>query len=137
MFLAMQVLDRFNTYQQSGNKVPRSKTRRIGYEARIALTAMMAGFPAVLISLILLWTGGCSSKVIWTLAILILACWLGFSSAIRTEVALPLQTISNVLESLREGDFSLRARGAGNSDALGEVVMEVNALGTTLKGSGW
>jgi two-component system nitrogen regulation sensor histidine kinase NtrY len=119
-------------YQQS-SKLPHSKNRRVGHEARIALTAMIAGFPAVLISLVLLWMGGYSPKVIWTLAILILACWLGFSSAIRTKVALPLQTISNVLESLREGDFSLRARGAGNSDALGEVVTDVNALGTTLK----
>jgi len=109
------------------------KKLRIGHEARVALTAVIAGFPAVLIALVLLWTGGYSSKVIWTLTVLILVFWLGFSSAIRTKVALPLQTISNVLASLREGDFSLRARGAGNPDALGEVVREVNALSETLK----
>jgi nitrogen fixation/metabolism regulation signal transduction histidine kinase len=97
------------------------------------LISMMAGFPAVVLALILLWTGGYSTKVVWTLAVLILAFWLGFSFSIKTKVALPLQTISNVLASLREGDFSLRARGAGNSDALGEVVLEVNALGRTLK----
>jgi two-component system nitrogen regulation sensor histidine kinase NtrY len=112
---------------------PSGKRRRIGHEARIALTALIAGLPAVLIALILLWTGDYSAKVIWTLTILILAFWLGFSSAIRTKVALPLQTLSNVLASLREGDFSLRARGAGDPDALGEVVAEVNALGKTLK----
>ncbi len=94
---------------------------------------MVAGLPAVAISLILLWAGGYSSKVQWTLTILILAFWLGYSSAIRTIVATPLQTISNVLASLREGDFSLRMRGAGNADALGEVVAEVNALSETLK----
>ncbi len=115
---------------------PESRHRirpRIGHEARIAWTSIIAGSPAVLISLILLWTGNYSSKAAWTLTILILIFWLGFSSAIKTKVTLPLQTISNVLASLREGDFSLRARGAGNSDALGEVVMEVNALGNTLK----
>ncbi len=109
------------------------KAPRIGHETRIAVTAMIAGFPGVLISIALLWTAGYSPKVIWTLTILILAFWLGFSSAIRSKVALPLQTISNVLASLREGDFSLRARGAGNPDALGQVVAEVNALGETLK----
>jgi two-component system nitrogen regulation sensor histidine kinase NtrY len=105
----------------------------IGHETRIALTALIAGFPAVLISLILLWTGDFSQKVAWTITLLIVIFWLGFSSAIRAKVALPLQTISNVLASLREGDFSLRARGAGNPDALGDVVAEVNALAGTLK----
>lgn len=106
---------------------------RIGHETRIALTAIIAGFPAVLVSIILLWAGGYSPKVVWTLTVLILIFWLGFSSSIKTKVTLPLQTISNVLASLREGDFSLRARGAGNADALGEVIMEVNALSGTLK----
>jgi nitrogen fixation/metabolism regulation signal transduction histidine kinase len=92
-----------------------------------------AGFPAVLVAFIVLWTGGYAPAIRWTLAVLILAFWLGFSSAIQTKVALPLQTISNVLASLREGDFSLRARGGGSSDALGQVVAEVNALGNTLK----
>jgi two-component system, NtrC family, nitrogen regulation sensor histidine kinase NtrY len=110
-----------------------SKKTRIGYETRIALTTLLAGLPAVVVSLVLLWMGGYSSKIIWTLTALILAFWLGFSSSIKTKVTLPLQTISNVLASLREGDFSLRARGAGNSDALGDVVAEVNALGKTLK----
>jgi two-component system, NtrC family, nitrogen regulation sensor histidine kinase NtrY len=111
----------------------KQNSRRISHEARIAITAIIAGLPAVLLSIILLWIGGYSIKVLWTLILLILAFWLGFSSAIRSKVALPLQTISNILASLREGDFSLRARGAKNSDALGEVLSEVNALGKTLK----
>jgi two-component system nitrogen regulation sensor histidine kinase NtrY len=106
---------------------------RIGHETRIALTSIVAGLPAVAISLILLWTGSYSPKIQWTLTIVVLFFWLAYSSAIRTKVTLPLQTISNVLASLREGDFSLRARGAGNPDALGNVVREVNALSETLK----
>jgi two-component system, NtrC family, nitrogen regulation sensor histidine kinase NtrY len=108
-------------------------SRRISHEARIALTALIAGAPAVLLSISLLWIEGYSQKVIWTFTLLILVFWIGFSSAVRSKVAIPLQTISNVLTSLREGDFSLRARGAKDSGALGEVVSEVNALGKTLK----
>lgn len=108
------------------------KKFRIGHETRIALAALIAGFPAVLISIILLWTGDYSVKVIWTLMAVILIFWLGFSATIKTKVTLPLQTISNVLASLREGDFSLRARGSSNNDALGDVVSEVNALSETL-----
>jgi len=45
----------------------------------------------------------------------------------------PLQTLSNVVSSLREGDYSFRARGAGSQDALGELAAEVNALADLLQ----
>lgn len=45
----------------------------------------------------------------------------------------PLQTLSNVVASLREGDYSFRARGAGSQDALGELAAEVNALADLLQ----
>jgi nitrogen fixation/metabolism regulation signal transduction histidine kinase len=34
---------------------------------------------------------------------------------------------------LREGDYSIRARGARENDALGEVLLEINSLGETLR----
>jgi nitrogen fixation/metabolism regulation signal transduction histidine kinase len=45
----------------------------------------------------------------------------------------PLQTLSNVVSSLREGDYSFRARGAGSHDALGELASEINALADLLQ----
>jgi nitrogen fixation/metabolism regulation signal transduction histidine kinase len=45
----------------------------------------------------------------------------------------PLQTLSNVVSSLREGDYSFRARGAGTRDAFGELASEVNALADLLQ----
>ena len=45
----------------------------------------------------------------------------------------PLQTLSNVVSSLREGDYSFRARGAGSADALGELAAEINALADLLQ----
>lgn len=107
--------------------------RRIGHETRVAFTSIIAGLPAVLLCFILLWTGGYSPRLIITLMLLVAGFWLVVSTAIRRKVALPLQTISNVLASLREGDFSLRARGGATTDALGEVIREVNALSKTLE----
>ena len=52
---------------------------------------------------------------------------------LRNEVVFPLYTLSNLLEALREGDFSLRGSRAQRGDAIGEVVWEVNALGQTLR----
>lgn len=40
----------------------------------------------------------------------------------------PLRTLSNQIAGMREGDFSIRARGAGRQDVMGELVTELNAL---------
>jgi two-component system nitrogen regulation sensor histidine kinase NtrY len=105
----------------------------LGHESRIVIMALVAGFPAVLVSMFLLWKLDFTPKVQWTLSVLIMIFWLGFSTALRARVVLPLQTLSNLLAALREGDFSIRARGAGRNDTLGEVALEVNALGATLR----
>jgi two-component system, NtrC family, nitrogen regulation sensor histidine kinase NtrY len=44
-----------------------------------------------------------------------------------------LRTMTNLLAALREGDYSIRARGARPDDALGEVLLEINSLGETLR----
>jgi nitrogen fixation/metabolism regulation signal transduction histidine kinase len=52
---------------------------------------------------------------------------------VRERVVFPLQTLSNLLGALREGDFSVRGRSPRPDDALGEVMREVNTLGSTLR----
>ena len=106
---------------------------RLTYERRIQLLALAAGFPGSLIALILLWTGKNTSGAAWTLTFLILSLWLGFAFSLRNRVVFSLQTLSNLLAALREEDFSLRARGARSDDAMGEVMVEVNALSETLR----
>jgi PAS domain S-box-containing protein len=99
----------------------------------VLLLALLTGLPAALVAVVLLWSGGYSAKVTWTVAVSILATWLGFTFALRERVVRPLQIVSNLLAALREGDFSVRARGARADDALGEVMLEVNALSETLR----
>jgi len=103
------------------------------YEHRIQLLALAAGVPGSLIALILLWTGSFSSSTVWTLTFLIVSLWLGFAFSVTHRVVFSLQTLSNLLAALREEDFSLRARGARTDDAMGEVMIEVNALSETLR----
>lgn len=108
-------------------------TGLLNHQSRVFMLALLAGLPASVVALALLWSGGYSAKVFWTLTALILCTWLGCALALREQVTRPLQTISNLLAALREGDYSIRARGAVRHDALGEVVLEVNALGETLR----
>src|SRR5437868_6805622 len=112
----------------------RSKTRhRLSYEGRIAWLTFGAILPAIVVALALLWFGDYTDKLRWTLTILILGCFVAFISSAREHVVRPLQTLSNLLAALREGDYSIRARGAGEDSALGEVLLEVNSLGETLR----
>jgi two-component system nitrogen regulation sensor histidine kinase NtrY len=107
--------------------------KRLSYERRLQILALAAGLPGSLIALVLLWTGSFSTSTAWTLTLLIVGFWLGFALSLRHRVVFSLQTLSNLLAALREEDFSVRGRGAGRDDAMGEVMIEVNALSETLR----
>src|SRR5688572_15746655 len=111
----------------------RPRQPRLSHDQRILMMALASALPGAIISLIFLWTGPWTPKVQWTLTVLIVTFCLGFALALRERVVLPLQTISNLLAALGEGDFSIRARGARGGDPLGEVMVEVNALVETLR----
>jgi two-component system nitrogen regulation sensor histidine kinase NtrY len=106
---------------------------RFSYEGRLTWLTLAAVVPAIVVALALLWFGDYSAKVQWTLTILIVGCFLVFVSSAREQTIRPLQTMSNLLAALREGDYSIRARGARGGNALGEVLLEINSLGETLR----
>lgn len=107
--------------------------KKLNHEQRVLFRALLAGLPAVITALAMLWFGDYSPKTQWTLTVLILGFWLGFAAAARRRVTFPLQTLSNLLAGLREGDFSIRARGGRGDDAMSELVREVNVLSQTLR----
>src|SRR4029077_5267913 len=107
----------------AGKRKPR---QRFTHEGRITWLTVGAAFPAALVALALLWFGDYTAKVQWTLTLLIGGCGLGFVMSVREHIVRPLQTMTNLLAALREGDYSIRARGARVDDALGEVLLEIN-----------
>src|SRR6516225_6297222 len=109
------------------------KPARLSYEGKITWLTFVAVAPAMIIALLLLWFGDHTPKVQWTLTILIVGCMASFIWSTREHAVRPLQTLSNLLAALREGDYSIRARGAREGTALGEVLLEVNSLGETLR----
>ena len=96
------------------------------------LQALSAGLAGTIVALVLLWTGGHSTRLQWTLTALMVFFWLSFAFSAQNRVVFSMRTLSNLLAALREGDFSIRARGARRDDVLGEVLREVNALSETL-----
>ncbi len=107
--------------------------KRLKHEHRIFLAALLAGGPAILTALVLLVRGDFSSTTRWALGLFLGVAWLGTTMSLVGKVRFPLQTISNLLSAIREGDYSIRARGGRRNDALGEVILEVNALGENLR----
>jgi nitrogen fixation/metabolism regulation signal transduction histidine kinase len=113
-------------------RVPKAQ-HRFSHEDRLTWITMGAVLPAAIVALIIIWFGGYTPKIQWTLTLLIVGCAAGFISSAREHIVRPLQTMTNLLAALREGDYSIRARGARENDALGEALLEINSLGETLR----
>src|SRR6266850_2073394 len=101
------------------------KPARISHEGRVVLLAFLAGLPGSATALWMLWAGAGPARLQWTLTVLIVGAWLGLALAVRDRVVFPLQTLSNLLGALREGDFSVRGRSPRPDDALGDVMREI------------
>jgi len=100
---------------------------------RAWLYCLLLSLPALLAAAIL----GYTQKIGLAPALLAAFCLLLYllliAAALIESLVRPLQTLSNVVSSLREGDYSFRARGAGAADALGELAAEINALADLLQ----
>ena len=110
-----------------------SSGTRLPVESRVPIIVLVGGLPGVIISLVWLWTGDHGIEVRWTLTVVVVGAWLIAAAVARERVIRPIQTLSNLLSGLREGDYSVRGAGANEDDALGIAIAEVNALGNTLQ----
>ena len=112
---------------------PRARRERRSTIRRAWLLCLLLALPA------LVFTGAfldehqvsVTSAVLLTIAVLVYLA--AVTSTLIENLIRPLQTLSNVVASLREGDYSFRARGAGAHDALGELSAEINALADLLQ----
>lgn len=109
------------------------KRRPRNYERHILMLAVLTGLPGALVALGLLWAGDFSSRLQFTLSVVIVGSWIAMALVLRERVIRPLQTLSNLLAALLEGDYSIRSSRPTTDDALGLAMLEVNALGETLR----
>jgi nitrogen fixation/metabolism regulation signal transduction histidine kinase len=103
------------------------------HSGKIFLWVLGSGAPAVIVALVLLERTPMDGSLQWTLEFAVVLAWLAGSAVVRSHVVRPLQTLSNMLAALREGDFTTRGRGARPDDALGLALLEANLLTTTLR----
>lgn len=98
------------------------------FERQITVGSLLSGLVSSTALLIILWMSGLTTLIRLILTVVILVPWLGFTWGLKAKVVFSLRTLSSFLGALREGDYSLRARGSCRGDALGEAVLEANSL---------
>jgi nitrogen fixation/metabolism regulation signal transduction histidine kinase len=110
-----------------------TKRSRWRFQNRVLLPALVAAGPAWLLVAVLLWRLDAAPSLRWTLFGFVTAFFLLGLAAVRQRVVQPLRSLANMLEALREGDYSMRGRNVDPEDSMGEVMVEVNSLGRTLQ----
>jgi two-component system, NtrC family, nitrogen regulation sensor histidine kinase NtrY len=116
----------------ASERVLRRRRRRPAVR-RAWLYCLLLTLPALVLATVFLY----QKEISLAPALLLMGCLLLYllvvAAALIEGLIRPLQTLSNVVSSLREGDYSFRARGAGTVDAFGELAGEVNALADLLQ----
>jgi two-component system, NtrC family, nitrogen regulation sensor histidine kinase NtrY len=107
-------------------KNPRRRKRSA--VGRVWLFSLLLSLPALVAIAVFLMQRSVGLSTALSLAACVLIYLALTASALVDGLVRPLQTLSNVVSSLREADYSFRARGAGVRDAMGELAAEINAL---------
>jgi two-component system, NtrC family, nitrogen regulation sensor histidine kinase NtrY len=102
------------------------------HETRITLLALGGGAPALIVALVLVWNTPLLPSTRLAATIGLVATWVLCATALHERVVRSLQTLSNLVSALREGDYSIRARGADPASPLGLAYHEINALAESL-----
>ena len=115
---------------------PRSQKRSdraTPFERRIRILCLFIAAPAFVLAAILLWQANVSSNTAATLLGFVALLSLIAAGMLMEQIIRPLQTLANVVSSLRESDYSFRARGGRQLDALGELALEINEFADMLQ----
>ena len=101
---------------------------RLPHGRQILLLALGTAVPGTLCAWLLLRHAPLTPGVRWAISGMLFLALLVGVLLLREHVRRPLLTLSSLLAGLREGDFSIQARGARRNDPLGEVLLELNGL---------
>ena len=113
---------------------PFDRIASIEYGKQITTLSLLAGMPAFVLAMILLWRGPFALSVQWLWTGILIMLVVAFTGLLRVRLVRPLRALSNVLSALREGDFSLRTRPSRSSGGpLDQAFREANRLESILR----
>ena len=105
------------------------------HDGRAMILALLGGLPAVALAIAATSQTSWSAATRWTVDAFVVIWWIALAVRLRAHVGRPVQTLSNLLAGLREGDYSTRARiddGIDPADPMQGAMREANALADVL-----
>jgi len=110
-----------------------AKIQRIRFKKRVTRYSLLMLAPSLIVMLLLLINGNFAPKI-WVTSL----SFVGLTTFIyyrwlMSSVYRPIQAASNLVSSIREGDYSMQSRPSSTQDALGELYHEINLLIENLK----
>jgi nitrogen fixation/metabolism regulation signal transduction histidine kinase len=109
------------------------RRKGLPFQTRIVVLALAGGLPALIAALVLLRDAPIADSVYRLIVVVLVGVWIGFALAVRRATVEPMRSLANLLEALRGGDYGIRGRHARKGDALGDIILEANRLGATLR----
>jgi nitrogen fixation/metabolism regulation signal transduction histidine kinase len=109
------------------------RPRLLSHENSLALAALAGAAPAVAAAVWLLHRAGLAGVQQIVVATILAGSCLIAAAWVRRKAAYPWRTMASMLESVRLGDYAVRARIRGDSDPVSEALTELNLLGDALR----
>lgn len=105
----------------------------MSHETRAAIVALCTGAPSLGIALVLVWQTDSSPGLRVIVCAVLVGTLIAGSLQVYRLVQAPLRTTASLLQGLREGNYSVRARSVEATDALGQAWTELNQLADVLQ----
>jgi two-component system, NtrC family, nitrogen regulation sensor histidine kinase NtrY len=109
------------------------RRRRLPFETRIVVTALIAVVPLLVALRVMLIASHASMKAAGTVAFIGVASIFIATYVLHERLVYPLRTLTNLISALREEDYTLRPRDLDRGDVLGEALIELDALRDTIE----
>lgn len=111
----------------------KSISRHITHGRRVLLLSLATGLPGLAVALGFIWHADWTVSARWWVSGLLSGAVVVLALMVHQAVVRPLRTLSSQLAALREGDFSIKVRGARPDDPLGQLMEELNGLTENLR----
>ena len=104
------------------------RRRALRWESRLLLVALAGGLPALVVASVAVSRTSLDPALAVIVHLFLWGTWLTCAGLVVERSVRPMQTLANMMAAIREGDTTIRARGADPESALGLALFEVNAL---------
>lgn len=108
--------------------------RHLEFDLHIVVLSVLAGLPAFVLAMHLLWTGPFETDTRWLATAALIFLWTSLTALLWASLVKPIRALSTVLSALRMGDFSLHTRVRESlRGPLAAAFQEANQLRTILR----